>query len=158
VNLPPIIVTPPENQTAPIGADVTLQVAADGTDPLHYQWRFNDAPIAGATDDSFTRFNVTTNDAGSYSVVVTNVAGSASAAATLTVTPPRPGEFLSLEFAPDQGARLVITGEAGASYLLQASDDLSNWVSLGAHLNTNGVFEVADPETNQLRRFYRTRN
>jgi uncharacterized lipoprotein YddW (UPF0748 family) len=158
VNLPPIIVTPPENQTASIGADVTLQVAADGTDPLHYQWRFNDAPIAGATDDSFTRLNVQTNDAGNYSVVVTNVAGSASAAATLTVTPPRPGEFLSLEFALDQGARLVITGEAGASYLLQASDDLSNWVSLGAHLNTNGVFEVADPETNQLRRFYRTRN
>src|SRR5581483_7014386 len=61
----------------------------NGTTPFGYQWQKNLANIGGATNHSITLTNVTTNDAGSYRVVVTNVDGSAtSAAATLQVVVP----------------------------------------------------------------------
>jgi len=68
------------------GQSATFSVTAAGTAPLAYQWRFNTAPIAGATSSSYTRTNVQSADAGNYSVLVTNQAGSASSSdAVLTV-------------------------------------------------------------------------
>ncbi|MEW6302216.1 MAG: immunoglobulin domain-containing protein [Verrucomicrobiota bacterium] len=84
---PPSITTPPLNQTAIVGDTVTFNVVASGTPPLSYQWQQNGTNLAGATASSLARNNVTTNDAGSYTVVVSNSGGSVSAAATLTVHP-----------------------------------------------------------------------
>jgi uncharacterized repeat protein (TIGR01451 family) len=86
----PVITGPPQSQTINAGASATFSVTATGTAPLTYQWRFNTAPIAGATTSTYTRPNVQEADAGAYSVVVANAAGSVTSAdATLTVaTPP----------------------------------------------------------------------
>lgn len=70
----------------------------------------------------------------------------------------QPGRFLSVEVLLDHRTRLVITGTPGASYVLQASADLTGWTSLGTNFNTNGTFEVIDPATSELQRYYRTRN
>jgi hypothetical protein len=86
--VPPSIVTPPASRTVTVGANVTFTVSAGGTPPLSYQWQKNTANIPGATASSFALASVTAADAGSYRVVVTNTAGTAtSAAATLTVNP-----------------------------------------------------------------------
>jgi len=53
-------------------------VTATGTAPLNYQWRFNGTNIANATSSSFTRAGAQTNDAGPYSVTVSNTAGVAT--------------------------------------------------------------------------------
>ncbi len=63
---------------AVVGAKVTISVTADGTQPFTYQWFKGTAPIAGATNatlifDPFTAANV-----GTYHVVVSNAAGSAT--------------------------------------------------------------------------------
>src|SRR5207237_3790278 len=59
------------------------------TAPLSYRWRFNTVTITGATNSSLTLFNVQAAKAGSYSVVVTNMAGTAtSTGAVLTVNAP----------------------------------------------------------------------
>jgi hypothetical protein len=71
---------------------------------------------------------------------------------------PQPGRFLSVEVLLDHRTRLVITGTPGASYVLQASADLTGWASLSTNFNTNGTFEVIDPATSELQRYYRTRN
>src|SRR6478736_1091339 len=91
---PPSITTPPSNQTVTEGAVVHFSVVAVGTAPLSYQWRKNTAPLSdggivtGALTDTLTLNGVALADAGSYDVVVTNVANSAtSAAASLTVNP-----------------------------------------------------------------------
>jgi hypothetical protein len=74
--VPPSITTQPASKTVNPGANVTFTVSASGTAPLNYQWRFNGANIAGATATSVTKSNVQSGDAGNYSVVVGNVAGS----------------------------------------------------------------------------------
>ncbi|HOX55287.1 MAG TPA: immunoglobulin domain-containing protein [Candidatus Paceibacterota bacterium] len=88
VLVPPSIITQPASQTVDQDGAVSFSVAATGTAPLTYQWRFNDANISGATLSSYTKSNVQPADAGGYSVVVNNIAGSATSAnALLTVSP-----------------------------------------------------------------------
>lgn len=87
--VPPTITTQPQSQTVPAGANVTFTVAATGTAPLSYQWRLAGTNLPGATASSFTRTNVQLPDAGNYSVVVANGAGSVTSSdAILTVNAP----------------------------------------------------------------------
>ncbi len=83
----PSIVAPPQSTTASAGTSVTFTAAMDGTAPFTFQWYRGSAPIQGATASTFTIPSVTTADAGSYSVEVSNGSGSVlSEPATLTVT------------------------------------------------------------------------
>jgi hypothetical protein len=83
---PPSILTQPSNQTVPVGSNPSFAVVATGSAPLSYQWCFNGANLAGANINPLTLANVQSNQAGSYSVVVSNVCGSVtSAVASLTV-------------------------------------------------------------------------
>jgi len=72
----PTINAQPENLTVPTGSNATFTVIAVGTAPLSYQWRKNGVNISGATTASFTIPSVTPGNAGMYSVVVSNAAGS----------------------------------------------------------------------------------
>jgi hypothetical protein len=91
VNVPPSITEQPQSQTVNQGSNATFTITASGTAPLAYQWRFNSMNIAGATAGAYARTNAQPADAGSYTVVVTNVAGAVtSMVATLDVTIPPP--------------------------------------------------------------------
>jgi hypothetical protein len=83
----PSITTQPQNQTVTVGATASFSVVASGTAPLSYQWSKNGTVITGATSASYTTPAAASTDNGaSFTVKVTNSAGSAtSSAATLTV-------------------------------------------------------------------------
>lgn len=86
VNVPPAITAQPQNQVVASNQNAQLTVLANGTAPLGYQWRLFGVPVPGATDSTFSLTNVQSKDAGDYTVVVTNVAGSVtSAVATLVL-------------------------------------------------------------------------
>ena len=69
-----------------MGSSVSFSVTATGTAPLGYQWKKGSVVITGATGSSYTISSPQVADAGSYTVSVTNSAGSVtSAAATLVV-------------------------------------------------------------------------
>jgi hypothetical protein len=68
----------PASQTVLTGASVTFTVAASGTPAPTYQWQKNGAKISGATSTSYTIASVATGDAGTYTVVASNSAGSAT--------------------------------------------------------------------------------
>src|SRR5437879_13897649 len=88
VAVAPTITTQPGNQTVTAGQTATFTVVATGTAPLSYQWRKSGVNIAGATGASYTTPATTTSDSGAtFSVVVSNTAGTVtSAAAVLTVS------------------------------------------------------------------------
>lgn len=85
--VPPTIITGPVGLTAHLGDSATFTVVASGSVPLSYIWLKNDVPIAGATQSSLSLTNLQLADAGSYTVAVSNSAGTAvSEAAALVVT------------------------------------------------------------------------
>lgn len=87
VSQSPSITAQPASLMLSLSSAATFSVTATGTAPLSYQWRKDGAVLAGATISSLTITNVQLGDAGSYSVVITNIAGSVtSQAATLSVT------------------------------------------------------------------------
>jgi hypothetical protein len=82
----PVITRQPASQVAPLGAAVSLSVAAESVSPLTYQWYFQNAPIAGAGGGQLVISNFQEAAAGTYSVLVANAAGSlAGASASLQV-------------------------------------------------------------------------
>jgi len=87
VSNPPIITAQPISLVVGVGTNATFSVTASGTAPLAYQWRFNSGILSSATGSAYTITSATTNNAGTYTVIVTNSYGSAaSSAAVLTVT------------------------------------------------------------------------
>lgn len=86
VGIAPAITSQPQSENTNVGATVTFSVGASGDPAPNFQWRLNGNPISGATNSNYTRTNVQPADTGDYSVLLTNVAGSAvSSNATLTV-------------------------------------------------------------------------
>lgn len=84
--LPPTIATAPAATTVNQGQNATLSVSVTGTEPFTYQWRRDGVAIEGATAASLALSAVRASAAGSYTVTVTNSAGSVtSAAGVLTV-------------------------------------------------------------------------
>jgi hypothetical protein len=90
VVVPPLIDAQPLSRTNVAYTDVTFTVLATGDAPLHYQWRFGNDNIDGATNATLLITNVQPSQAGNYSVVIFNQSRSAeSSDATLTIlTPP----------------------------------------------------------------------
>lgn len=67
----------PESVITNSGARVTFSVVASGSRPVTYQWVLDGlVDIVDATNSTFTLENVTTEDVGAYTVVVSNAFGS----------------------------------------------------------------------------------
>ena len=93
--------------------------------PIYYQWQFNSANIAGATNAAYTVNNITTLNAGTYRVVVADNFGPATnAAGTLTVLVPP-----SITQPP---TNLTVLAGASANFTVAATGD--------PPLRTNGGF------------------
>ncbi|MBM4012733.1 MAG: hypothetical protein FJ286_15405, partial [Planctomycetes bacterium] len=85
---PPLVTGQPQSITVMAGQPATFTVTSSGSPP-RYQWSRNNSAITGATSATLAIPAVTLADAGSYTVQLTNLAGTVtSAAATLTVTAP----------------------------------------------------------------------
>ena len=88
LTVPLCLTAQPTNQIADVGATATFSALAAGTAPLFYQWRFQDGNLPNRTNAKLYLRNLQLTNAGAYTVVVTNIAGSiTSQVATLTVSP-----------------------------------------------------------------------
>jgi len=87
----PAIYNFPGSQTVAYGSYFTMSATVAGTQPISYQWYRNGQVIPDATSYYYYRSYVTTDDAGEYTLSVTNALGTAtSPAATLVVLPAVP--------------------------------------------------------------------
>ena len=70
------ITAQPTNVTVVSGGSATFSVTATGTGPLNYQWKKNGMFLVGGTASSFDIRAATEVNAGTYTVVVSNLIGS----------------------------------------------------------------------------------
>jgi hypothetical protein len=131
-SLPPSIQIQPVSATNYVSLPVVLSVGAAGTVPLSYQWNKGvpPVPIPGATNATYTNLALAFGDAGTYSVIITNVNGvTNSANITLTVlspptsTPTIPGLVLHLPF---DGSLTDSTGRGNNGTAIHISGTSSN--------------------------------
>jgi uncharacterized repeat protein (TIGR01451 family) len=118
VKLPPAIAQQPVSVVSTQRLSAVFTVVADGDAPFAYQWFHHGTnPIPGATSATLVLNNLQPADAGEYSVLVTNIVGSAqSAPATLTV------ELLPV--IATQPASLIVTQGNSAEFTVAATHDL----------------------------------
>ena len=86
----PIITEHPQNQTVLSTDTVQFNVTASGAAPLFYQWIFNGDLLFGATNTVLVINNVQPAQAGNYSAIVFNDAGSVVSAPARLVVNRRP--------------------------------------------------------------------
>ncbi len=152
----PVITAQPQNQTIAPSNSASFTVVVSGSANLFYQWYFNtNSPIANATNSMLTLDNVQSTNAGVYSVVVTNVAGSiASTNVFLTVSSGAP-QLSNVVFSNGVFS-LTINGGSGTDYIVQASTNLADWTSIFTNHSPAPPFNWSDSNSDNLdRRFYR---
>jgi hypothetical protein len=143
----------PQSQVVLSGKPAKFKVSASGKD-LKYQWKRNGKIIAGAISSTLNMKKCSADQAGVYSVIVSNASGVASSEpAALTVTSVPEAQLLSSahngkEFSFD------VVGVTGYKYAVEASPDLVHWTSV--QTNTS-PFTFVDPNADQSgSQFYRT--
>src|SRR5690242_12162951 len=147
---PPIILTQPldvsvqQGQTAILSATV-----APSPTPQTFYWFFNGQPVvtnAGITVSNTVNLSLNiisalvvtqanSTNAGIYSLRITNGVGSVvSSNATLTVISPtitNTIHFVTSGLALNaDGFQIQLSGPSGSNFVIQASSDLKNWVSI----------------------------
>ena len=146
----PIVTIPPTNRSAAVGSSVSLSVTPGGLAPFTYRWLkngtnlVNGGEVSGSTTNVLTLNPVGTNDAGSFSVVISNIVGS------VTSTP----AILTVGFAPNvtnspQGLVLVVGSAASFSVTAGGTAPLAyQWQKNGAALADGG--EILGSKSNLL--------
>jgi len=155
----PSITTHPLSQNVTVGASPTFSVTASGTAPLSYQWRFNGTNLAYATASAYTCSNAQTTDAGNYSVLISNLMGTATSDdAVLTITQTVPPQITEISVTPAGQIQLQVSASAG-HYAVDATTNLgiAGWLELTNFTTTGDAFPYLDPETNLTQRLYRVR-
>ena len=148
---PPVIVSrsPPTNPAAIYQKNLPLSVVATAPGqfngfPLAYQWQFNGADISGATNSSYTLLGDPTTT-GTYSVVVTNVVGSAGTNWQVTMT--YVGSYLDVGTLAYHLATNAVGRASGYSSGPSNMVELSNWTwayyyPTNLYLLTNAVWSM----------------
>jgi T5SS/PEP-CTERM-associated repeat protein len=153
----PSITMQPQTVTVPAGGTATFSVTASGDPPLSYQWRRNDADLAGKTDSTLTLINVQTTNAGIYVVVVRNSAGSVTSSNALLrvlvppaiINPAQSGASFSFSF----------PGENSLNYFIEYKNNLveASWTLLRNETGNGAVIPITDIIGLEPARFYRIR-
>ncbi len=143
----PVIITQPYSQSVKQGANVTFSVLSVGDAPLSYVWERNSLAIPGGTNMTLSVTNAQGGNAGTYTVVVSNSAGTAtSLPAFLLVTSNSFPVLFSDNFDTDTSANW--------NFFWGANDNLpdytTNWAfDYGALSYTyNGVTYLIPPAPN----------
>ena len=156
----PTISIQPQDVFVKVTSNATFSVTASGLPVPAYQWRLNGTNLAGANSSSFALTNSQYEDAGNYSVVVSNLAGSiTSSNALLTLLPAAPAEFQSFALLPDHSLELLLAGDPSATYFVETSTNLVNWTALTNFTLTADTFLFnAGGVTNEVQRYFRARS
>jgi hypothetical protein len=119
---PPTISTQPVSISPNLGASASLSVTAAGGAPYTYQWQKGGSDVAGATAATLSFATLSSTDAGSYTVVVINAAGSVTsnvAILTVVMTPTITVQPVSINANQGASATFSVMASGGGTYTYQ---------------------------------------
>ena len=149
---PPKLIDAPTNETVLVGSNANFQAQATGT-LLSFQWQFNSTNISGATNSTLNLTNVQPDQAGNYTITITNLAGNAASAVQLITEMPPIGISIA-----GTNVYISVRSVVGLSYTLEFKNSLSDasWTPvLPAIPGSGGVIALPDPAPSANERFYR---
>ena len=159
-SIPPWFVAQPFDVHILAGSTLVLTSMAVGQPPPIYQWQTNGVNISSATHANYTNTNpqsTTTNapTTRAYTAIASNSSGSrTSLVAHVTVYPSATATLSEHAYLSGNKFKLTVTGIPGYNYIVQATTNFTNWVSL--HTNTSSFSYTNDASTNYLYRFFRS--
>ncbi|MSU60275.1 MAG: hypothetical protein EXS35_19245 [Pedosphaera sp.] len=146
VLVPPAFTLQPAAKTVMVGSNVTFTATATGTAPLNYQWRKDGQELNGATNNSYSRPNAQVSDAGNYSVMVTNLAGSITSTNAALVVNAKPAIVTQpLSQSVVIGTNVNLFAEASGTAPLRYQWRKNAAAITGA---TNNIYQIVNVQTN----------
>ncbi len=131
----------PQSLTNLAGSTVTFTADSVGTAPVAYQWFFGSTPLNGSTASSLSLTNVQATQAGSYSVVATNLYGAATSSVALLVLTNGGGSTNVVNTPTDAALRAAIAAGGWVSISCNGTITLTNTITLTQNviLDASGV-------------------
>jgi autotransporter-associated beta strand protein len=150
----PSITLQPQNQIAVVGGTVRLACAASGTPAPAYQWRLNGTNLPNATAATLVLPSVTMTQAGTYSVLAANIAGTTnSSGAVLSLYPTAAPTLCGQGCAANGLFQMNVSGVPGYHYAILASSNLLDWCVLQTNTSPFTFTDTNSPAC--PRQFYR---
>ena len=145
----------PASVRAVVGGTATFRVDALGSRPATFQWKHNGDDLDGETSDTLTIENLTEDDRGAYTVVVTNSVNSVtSAAAQLTFPPVITSQPRSRPFNAGTTAALQVTATGPGTLTYQWQSKLgaaSDFTDVGSA--TQATLSLPNVAANQAGKY-----
>jgi hypothetical protein len=177
---PPVIAVQPLGLSVQDGGTAIITATATSLTKMQLYWFCNGQPVSATncavlnvyvplvgTVSTLTIKNTAANNAGTYSLRVTNAVGSAvSSGATLIVLTSTISNTLSnvVSFVSTEthmvtgGFKLQLSGPVGSNVVVEASSDLKNWTPVYTNQVTTGSITYTDAVANTLpARYYRAK-
>jgi uncharacterized repeat protein (TIGR01451 family) len=137
---PPGFSMQPKSVSASAGDTVQFTCNLTNAEPVTFRWRFNGADISGATSQTLILSNVQYAQAGSYSVMASNIAGTATS----------DGAALWFLAGIDSQAGLPFYGPVGTMFQVQYTANLANgtnapWMTLTNFTLPSNPYYFIDP-------------
>jgi hypothetical protein len=135
----PTILMQPLSQTNNPGTTARFKVAASSSTPMTFQWKKNGITLSdggnifGVSTTDLTVSQVTTFDAGDYSIDVANLAGTTSSTKARLSVMALPGNLKVLGVSAGV-VTLQLVGPTGCRFSILTSTNLVQWTPL--HTNT----------------------
>ena len=145
-----MITQEPSGLAVLVGQSASFSVAATGTSPMSYQWfkdtvtLTNGGAYSGVNSNVLTVVGAGTNNAGSYSVMITNSAGATNS----FIAPLQVGMLPSLTLSPGAGGlQLSANLVTGIQYVVQTATSLPpQWVSISTNVvPPSGIVSITNP-------------
>jgi hypothetical protein len=165
---PPDIIVPPVGISVQNGGTAIFVATATSLSSMTIDWLFNGKPVPTTNTtvvtllgvSTLTVKNVSPASQGTYSIVASNKYGSVTNNATLIVLLNTVSNVLNILSTGTgmtaNGFQIQLAGPAGSNYIIQASSDLKNWISISTNAAPTGSVSYTDAAaTNLSFRYYR---